>query len=710
MTNQAADLVAPRRRALFRSAWAARPLHASRGLLVVAAILLTSRQEVFAQPERVAEPTGPAAATSDSASPAADRPVEDADVVQQEQQAVARAIEEVAEAVVQIRTVGGLEQVEGKQVAAGPTTGTIVRSDGYIVSSAYGFVQQPASILVRLPAGNFVPAKLVGRDESRMLVLLKVDVDESLPTAEATPTSEIAPGWRTAALGRTFDAERVNVSVGVVSAVGRMHGRALQTDAAVSAANYGGPLIDLYGRALGIIVPFAPEQGGADAPSVLAGTQFYDSGIGFATPLEDILANLDRWIAEGDLNRGRLGIGLVQGNAHALPAEISAVWPQSPAAAAGWKPGDTIVAVEGELIESQTQLRMAIVPRYAGDRLRVTLRRADKQLETVVTLAAELPKYRPAFLGILPRRSDSTEELIVEQLWPGSPAEAAGIRAEDRIEKIDEQQVNSRADAVGALGSRMPGDSVQVTFEQNNESLAVEVELAKLPNEILSAADAPSRGETTLRQPAAALELQSIKLPDLPHESWYYQPGEVAGSPGMLVILASVGEDETEAIAAAWRQVCDRRGLVLLIASPGEGRAWEEEDLRYLQRILTLTRLRFSVDPTRIVLAGDKKSGQLAVIAALRGRGLASGVVCTEAPLPRSFTLPATTPGRRVAFLCISGQQSPFEILIEKDVQQLSEAGYSATHLTPPKSPELVAPSGALQQQVARWIDGLDRF
>ena len=84
-------------------------------------------------------------------------------------------------------------------------------------------------------------------------------------------------------------AAAVGVSVGIISALNRIWGKALQTDAKVSPTNYGGPLVDLEGRVQGILVPASPRAEGETA-----GFEWYDSGIGFAIPLEDINAVLPR--------------------------------------------------------------------------------------------------------------------------------------------------------------------------------------------------------------------------------------------------------------------------------------------------------------------------------------------------------------------------------------------------------------------------------
>ena len=90
------------------------------------------------------------------------------------------------------------------------------------------------------------------------------------------------------AVGRTLVGQvdqMPSVSVGIISALDRIWGKAIQTDAKVSPTNYGGPLIDLYGRVQGVLVPASPQAEGETA-----GFEWYDSGIGFAIPLEDINA------------------------------------------------------------------------------------------------------------------------------------------------------------------------------------------------------------------------------------------------------------------------------------------------------------------------------------------------------------------------------------------------------------------------------------
>ena len=246
-----------------------------------------------------------------------------ADTDAQEEAALVAAVDRVAPAVVRIETVGGLEQVGRLLLGAGPTTGLVVDPDGYIVSSAFNFVNRPTSILVRLPEGVRKPARLVATDHSRMLVLLKIEVEKPLPVCEIVPRREMRVGQWAVALGRTFESDRPNMAVGIVSALDRVWGKAIQTDAAVSPNNYGGPLVDIRGRVLGVLVPLSPMT--ADE---MAGLEWYDSGIGFAIPIEHIQKTLPRLKTGEDLYPGRVGVSLKGPNLYTGEPIIAACRPK----------------------------------------------------------------------------------------------------------------------------------------------------------------------------------------------------------------------------------------------------------------------------------------------------------------------------------------------------------------------------------------------
>ena len=153
-----------------------------------------------------------------------------------------------------------------------------------------------------------------------------------------------------------------SVSVGIISALDRIWGKAVQTDAKVSPTNYGGPLIDLEGRVQGVLVPASPQAEGETA-----GFEWYDSGIGFAIPLEDINAVLPRMIKGTEkkpvvLRRGYLGITMRSGDMYEAPPIIGTVAPGSAGDKAGIKPGDLVKSIDGKPVSNYAQ----VLHRFGG--------------------------------------------------------------------------------------------------------------------------------------------------------------------------------------------------------------------------------------------------------------------------------------------------------------------------------------------------------
>ncbi len=320
-----------------------------------------------------------------------------------------QAVRKIAPSVVQIVTQGGAEMVRTApkgpafRKALGPTTGVIVSPDGYIISSAFNFVNDPTSILVVVP-GRKDPlvAKQIATDRTRMLTLLKINAKD-LPVPEATPKKEIRVGRWALAVGRTFDTRKStmpSVTVGIISALNRVWGKAIQTDANLSPANYGGPLIDILGRVQAIIVPASPRSEGETA-----GFEWYDSGIGFAIPMEDVREIVPKLKKGKDLKKGLLGIRPRSRDLFRAAAVIGQVSKGSAAEKAGLKAGDTIVEIDGKPVLRMAQLRHILGPKYEGDVISLKYKRGDK-VHTVakLELAGKVQKYTHPYIGTLPMR------------------------------------------------------------------------------------------------------------------------------------------------------------------------------------------------------------------------------------------------------------------------------------------------------------------
>ena len=273
----------------------------------------------------------------------------------------------------------GILARRGFKQAAGPSTGLIVRSDGLIVTSTFPLVRKPRHLFVTLQDGRSFVARLLGADESRKLALLKIDAKD-LPVPRFAPRAQVQVGRFALALGRGLGTSEPAASLGIVSAIGRVGGRAIQSSAAISPVNYGGPLVGIDGSILGILVPL-------DLQGRMAGVDIYDSGIGFAIPIQDVVELIPRLTKGGKLERAFLG--LVPDESHrGQGIRVGQVAPGSPAAKAGIKRADIVLSLDDEKTNETWQLRRALGRRFAGEAVVIAVSRDGETLKLKVELAA----------------------------------------------------------------------------------------------------------------------------------------------------------------------------------------------------------------------------------------------------------------------------------------------------------------------------------
>ncbi len=280
------------------------------------------------------------------------------------------------------RRLRGPMGMQGFLQAQGATTGLVYKSDGWILVSRFALSMNPTTILVTLPSGLSYHATRQGEDSSRGIALLKIDATD-LPVPEFRSPKTVQVGEWAFALGRTFGRKNPSVHLGVVSAVQRINGRAVQVDANTSPANYGGPIIDIQGRVFGLAVPMA-------ASGREANVGLYDSGIGFAASIADIEPLLDRMQAGEALHRGWLGIATSPG--HLGPgAEALAIVEASPAHQAGLRKGDTVLAVDGIKLRNTFHLKILIGAKMAGDTVQLKFHKPGEEAVIKEAKLAEAP-------------------------------------------------------------------------------------------------------------------------------------------------------------------------------------------------------------------------------------------------------------------------------------------------------------------------------
>jgi serine protease Do len=634
------------------------------------------------------------------------------DLHELEEQAVLSALGTVAPSVVKIETLGGLEKVGGVLVGTGPTTGLVVSEDGYVISSAFNFIQQPTSILVTLPSGNRAAAQIVARDHSRMLVLLKVNAKESLTAPQAAPRSEIRTGQWAIAVGRTYDQPEPNLSVGVISAVNRIWGKAIQTDAKISPANYGGPLIDIHGRVLGVLVPLSPQGQGGE----VAGAEWYDSGIGFAVPLAEINERLATLKSGKDLHPGLLGVSLKPGDIYAQPAEIAACQVGSPAYKAGLRAGDTIVEIAGTPITRQVQVRHALGPRYAGDNVHVVASRGKEKTERIeaeIALAEKLIPYDHPFLGLLPMRDEGAGGVVVRFVYAGSPAAEAGVKTGDKIVALGETAVADAAQLRTAVANLEPKAKAALKIERGGETLTIEMTPASLPTEIPADLPPARANPPAAVDPAAvppATGLVEIKLPEEATQCVAYVPANYQpGVPhGLLVVLSAPGPVEKDKLAERWKDVCEARQLIVLAPMSAAADKWQPTETGFVRKTIDDMIGRYNIDATRIAAYGYQAGGAMAYLVGFEHVDRIRAIAAVDSAPPPRAKVPDSDPINTLAFYLGTAEKSPAAAGIKALVAKLQAAKLPVTQKSLGDQPrDLSADELA---ELARWIDTLDRI
>ncbi len=362
------------------------------------------------------------------------------------------ATQAVAPAVVHIRT-----QTFSKNGSGSGSVGSgvvIDRAGGYIVTNHH-VVNDANLITVRVGRQTELIAELVGDDPKTDLAVIRVKA--SLPLAADWGDSDrLEPGEWVLAIGSPLGLERT-VSAGIVSATARnnlgvvgqdAYEDFLQTDVAINPGNSGGPLVDLRGRVVGIntaISLVSPEHGGGN------------QGIGFAISSALARRVVDQLIRSGKVVRGYLGVmsqpmSLDQAKQLGVPegkgALIGMVLPNSPAAKAGLRPEDVIVAIGGKAVADPSSLRNTTFTLEAGSVVPVEFVRKGVKGEVSVAIAemASDPTVSYFGFGVKDVEPDPTGSIAVDVVVGGSPAEAAGLKVGQRIFAIGRRRIFSKAE------------------------------------------------------------------------------------------------------------------------------------------------------------------------------------------------------------------------------------------------------------------------
>lgn len=365
-------------------------------------------------------------------------------------------------------------------------SGVLVDAGGLIVTNNH-VIKDADEIKVALADGREFESKILLKDESLDLAVLKIEGTEAFPVIPVGNSEALEVGDLVLAIGNPFGVGQTTTS-GIVSALARTHigvsdfGFFIQTDAAINPGNSGGALIDMRGNLIGINTAIYSRSGGS-------------IGIGFAIPSNIVKAVVASAKAGNDyFERPFIGatfdpvtanVAEALGMPRPVGALVSNILDDGPAAKAGMRPGDVVVAINGAAVDSPDGLGYRLATLEIGAKATVKVLRASKE-ETLtvalerapeseageITLDGESPLAGAKIAELSPRLAQrlalpiTSTGVIILDVASRSPAGQVGFRPNDIVRELNDQPISKASDLV-ALSEQGGGRRWRITIERD---------------------------------------------------------------------------------------------------------------------------------------------------------------------------------------------------------------------------------------------------
>lgn len=378
------------------------------------------------------------------------------------------------------------------QPVQGEGSGFIVSADGYILTNAH-VVANVDEVTVKTTDRREYTAKVVGVDEQTDVAVLKIDA-KNLPTVRIGDPEKLRPGEWVVAIGSPFGFEN-SVTAGIVSGTSRSmpggnYTPFIQTDVAVNPGNSGGPLFNLNGEVVGINSQIYSRTGGY-------------MGVSFAIPIDVASTVKDQLIKTGHVTRSRIGVSIQDVNAQLAEsfgldrprgALVGMVEDDSPGEKGGIKAGDVILKVDGQTIETSSQVPVIVAGKKPGAPVAIEVWRNGSTKELAVRPveiegkgarvagndSQQADETAQLGLAVRPltqqekRQAETEGDLLVEDV--DGPAAGAGVRPGDIILGVNGAKVKS-IDELRAAAKKRNGKVVALLIERDNAQIFVPVRL-----------------------------------------------------------------------------------------------------------------------------------------------------------------------------------------------------------------------------------------
>lgn len=377
----------------------------------------------------------------------------------------------------------------------GQGSGVIVSKEGHVITNHHVVAGQK-KIRITLHGGKTYNASMVGEDPLLDIAVIKIDSNETFSPLKLGDSSQVQVGQLVFAVGNPFGLGET-VTQGIISAKERSlsdnQRNLFQTDAAINPGNSGGPLVNLTGEIIGINVAIYSRD--KNNPGF--------QGVGFSIPSNEVREALEQIIQRGRPIRGYLGVQMQDLNA-AVRLELgylentgSAVLnttPDAPAALAGLKSGDVIIAYNDETVKNTEHLITLVQRSKIGKKVKIGIWRKNAllTLEATITEARTTPQYSEIpidqktkhhieilqNIGIEVRdlthaeRASASQGVLVTKILATGKA-ASIVRLGDLIESVNNTPITNSHSFYSQLITSATGQSTSLTVIRGSSRIKI---------------------------------------------------------------------------------------------------------------------------------------------------------------------------------------------------------------------------------------------
>jgi Do/DeqQ family serine protease len=358
-------------------------------------------------------------------------------------------------------------------------SGVIVDAERGLVLTNNHVIANAVQITVTLRDGRHLQAEIVGTDPETDVAVIQIPAEDLLAVRPAD-SDRLRVGDFVVAIGNPFGLGQT-VTSGIVSALSRSglgiegYEDFIQTDASINPGNSGGALVNLHGELIGINTAIFSRHGG-------------NIGIGFAIPINLALQVMEQLVDKGAVERGFIGVSVQNldadlaaafGLASQSGAVVTGIMPDSPAAAAGLKPGDVIVEINRKPVRHSGDVRNQIGLLPVGQPVEFVVLRDGKRRNLRATVGAGRETagspgaVNPRLQGVTVAELDSghplygrVEGVVVAGIDAGSRAWRSGLRQGDVISSVNHARVRNMQEFLAAVDRK--ADSLLLRVVRGN--------------------------------------------------------------------------------------------------------------------------------------------------------------------------------------------------------------------------------------------------